>query len=53
MFRILYWFLFDAFFVYVLYALGDELGGYVYLVLAFIAFFTYELIRTIIYCLKK
>lgn len=45
MLKILYWLLFDSFFIYVLVSWLDEMGGYIFLILAFIAFFTWELIR--------
>ena len=52
MFRILYWFLLDAFFIYVLVDTWGQMGGYVILVLAFIAFFTWELIHSFLEWLK-
>lgn len=44
MLKVLYWLLLDGFFLYGLVAFGDELGGYIILFLAAIAFFTWELI---------
>lgn len=43
MFKILYWLLFDAFFLYALVSFGSEMGGYIVLVIAAIAFFTWEM----------
>lgn len=47
MLKILYWLLFDGFFIYALLSFHDELGGYLYLLLAFIAFFTWELVAAV------
>lgn len=49
MLRIIISLLWDAFLIYVLIKFGSELGGYIFLILGFIAFFTWELIRTIKY----
>lgn len=45
MLKILYWLLFDAFFLYGFLSFRDELGSYSYLFIAFIAFFTWGLIQ--------
>ena len=37
----------DGYFLYALFAFGDEMGGYITLFLIAIAFFTWELIRSI------
>ena len=47
MLRVLYWLLLDSAFVYILVAFGSEAGGYIILILAAIAFFTWELIHSI------
>ena len=44
MFKISYWLLLDGFFLFGLLSFGDELGGYIILFIAAIAFFTWELI---------
>lgn len=63
LFRILCWFLLDGFFLYALGLLWDEIGGlynlffvalwnegggYIFLILAAIAFFTWELFRSVL-----
>ena len=52
MLKILYWLLFDAFFIYALIAFFSELGIYNILILAFIAFFTWELVNAIMQWLE-
>lgn len=52
MLKVLFWFLFDAFFIYSFFALREELGWYVLLFIAFIAFFTWELVSAIKHWLK-
>lgn len=52
MLKVLYWLLLDAFFIFALISFGDEAGGYLFLILAFIAFFTWELVRAFIAWLK-
>ena len=47
MLRVLYWLLLDGFFIYALVSFGDEMGKYIILCLAAIAFFTWELINAI------
>lgn len=46
MFKIIFWLLFDGFFIFSLVKFGDEAGGYIVLFLAAIAFFTWELIHS-------
>ena len=47
MFKILFWLLFDAFFTYSFVSFYDELGGYIWLFLVIILWFTWELIYAI------
>lgn len=47
MLKILTWLLLDSFFLYGLISFYDEMGGYIVLFVAAIAFFTWELIRSI------
>ena len=47
MLKILTWLLLDSFFLYGLISFYDEMGGYIVLCVAAIAFFTWELIRSI------
>lgn len=47
MMKILFWLLLDGFFTWALIAFGDEAGGYIFIILAAIVFFTWELIRSI------
>ncbi len=47
MLKTLYWLLFDLFFLYALISYYDEMGGYIILFIAAIAFFTWELVRSI------
>ena len=48
MFKVLFWLLFDAFFTYALFAFWGELDGFKFLLIAAVAFFTWELIQSII-----
>lgn len=52
MLKILYWLLFDAFFIYAFVRFRGELGEYIILFIALIAFFTWELIQAIKALLK-
>jgi hypothetical protein len=47
MLKTLYWLLLDLVFIYMLIAFFGEWGGYIVLVIAAIAFFTWELICSI------
>lgn len=47
MFKVLCFFLLDAFLIYTIVAFGDEAGGYLFLILACVAYLTWELIRAI------
>ena len=47
MLKILIWLLFDSFFIFALVKFHSELGGYFFLILAAVAFFTWELVRSI------
>lgn len=47
MLKILYWLLFDAFFIFAFVKLRGELGEYIILFIVLITFFTWELIRAI------
>lgn len=47
MLKVLFWLLWDAFFIYVLASEWGELGGYIFLFIAFVTFFTWELINSI------
>lgn len=47
MLKILYWLLFDAFFIFAFFKLRGELGEYIILFIVLIVFFTWELIQAI------
>lgn len=47
LFRVLVLLALDAFFAYGLIAFGDEAGGYLFLLLAIVAWLTWELVRAI------
>ena len=47
MLKILFWLAWDVFLTYALIAFWSELGNYIYLFIAFIAFFTYCLIQAV------
>ena len=47
MLKILIWALCDAFFIFATIKFAGELGGYIFLLLAIVAFFTWELISSI------
>lgn len=47
MLKVLFWLLLDAFFIYALALYWGELGGYIFLYIVPIAFFTWELINSI------
>ena len=47
LFRVLFFLLFDAFFVFALAAYWSEMGNYIFLFLGIVAFFTWELINAI------
>ena len=53
MLKVLFWLLWEAVFVYILVAWGRESGGYIFLFIACIIFFTWELIKSIKDLLKK
>lgn len=53
MLKVILWLIADIFFIYCLIAFYSELGGYIILLLAIIAFFTWDLIRTIKHGLGK
>ena len=46
-FTVLFFLLFDAFFIFAIAAYWSELGGYIFLLLAFVAFFTWQLIQSL------
>lgn len=47
MFRLLVFLALDAFFTYTLVAFGGEAGGYVFLLIAIVAWLTWEVVRAI------
>lgn len=47
MLKILFWLLLDAFFIYALISFGSEMGWYILLPIAFVLFFTWELLSAI------
>ena len=47
MLKVLFWLLWEVFFIYIIVTLGKESGNYIYLFLAFLAFFTWELYNAI------
>lgn len=49
MLRVIISLLFDGLFINILISEWNGLGGYKFLIMAFVAFFTWELIRTIKY----
>ena len=49
MLKILLWLVMDGFFIYTLLTLGSEMGWYIILPIAFIIFFTWDIIRSIRY----
>ena len=53
MLRIIISLLFDGLFIKILISEWDGLGGYKFLILAIVAFFTWELIRAVKYILNK
>ena len=53
MLRVLFWLAWDVFFIYCICSFGDEMRGYIFGFLAFIALFTFEFYRSVIDWLKK
>jgi hypothetical protein len=53
MLKVLYWLLLDGFFLYATISFWGELRGFKFLLLAVVAFFTWELIKSIKNCIKK
>lgn len=47
MFKILFWLLLDSLFVRILLTTWNELGGYKFLILGIVAWFTFELVLSI------
>lgn len=52
MFKVLFWLLLDAFFGYALFAFWSELDGFIVLMIAAVAFFSWELIQSIVNLIK-